>query len=492
MAYTFVSGKHLKGLLNDVETVHKRDVHTYTAGHLNDMHLHQAASSLNRKSWSSAQTGQRSAVQPVRPIEKTRVRRKPDSPMKEALYEFSMGTTGSVQYPSPQGKSCRSPTKRWAKSTDASYGKYRSSGDDRSVYSELDDGILVEELHTQDLMMPAVDGSPRTFLKLPLTGRVKLKHMFVPLQSRGITKEDQYNSMQDFEANVLRKNDAMGKDILLGTQAVEHHEKKLKRELAAYHLSGIGPNFHKLQVYSDIFEDLIQDSPTFSYILGCIKVAYDNYITKLLDSQTAQHHLLQEQVDQMALRGTSRPKDLQFIVDKLDSLEELAKEELNTNNRLRDEVREETEWLANCPEQEPVQSTVVRMVEEAEPDLADEIEHIKALILEKLDVLNALRTELKDNCVPLTVCTHLEQCIKETEIEVQKLLKQNEYYERSIAEMDHDLKAAIVDADTSEKDAKRIWRKVNSTRGLPGVNAKSAQAESDDDEEESKWNWYIS
>ena len=39
---------------------------------------------------------------------------------------------------------------------------------------------------------------------------------------------------------------------------------------------------------------------------------------------------------------------------------------------------------------------------------------------------------------------------------MQKLLKQNEYYERSIAEMDHDLKAAIVDADTSEKDAKYV------------------------------------
>ena len=40
------------------------------------------------------------------------------------------------------------------------------------------------------------------------------------------------------------------------------------------------------------------------------------------------------------------------------------------------------------------------------------------------------------------------------QVEVQKLLKQNEYFERSIAEMEGELKEAIVDADTSEKDAR--------------------------------------
>ena len=37
-------------------------------------------------------------------------------------------------------------------------------------------------------------------------------------------------------------------------------------------LNGMGINFHKLQVYSNTLEDIIQESPTFSYILRCIKV----------------------------------------------------------------------------------------------------------------------------------------------------------------------------------------------------------------------------
>ena len=65
---------------------------------------------------------------------------------------------------------------------------------------------------------------------------------------------------------------------------------------------------------------------------------------------------------------------------------------------------------------EAAPTSVVRVVDDPEPDLADEIEHVKAIILDRLDALSALRTEVKDNCVPLTVCTHLEQCTKETEV----------------------------------------------------------------------------
>lgn len=41
---------------------------------------------------------------------------------------------------------------------------------------------------------------------------------------------------------------------------------------------------------------------------------------------------------------------------------------------------------------------------------------------------------------------------------------------------------------------RRIWRKVNSRKGLPHMpNEKNGTTESDDDDDdESKWNWYIS
>ena len=65
---------------------------------------------------------------------------------------------------------------------------------------------------------------------------------------------------------------------------------------------------------------------------------------------------------------------------------------------------------------EPPQLVTSIYVDDTPVELADEIEHGKALILEKLDALRELRTKLRQDCVPLTVCTHLEQCIKETEV----------------------------------------------------------------------------
>ena len=66
---------------------------------------------------------------------------------------------------------------------------------------------------------------------------------------------------------------------------------------------------------------------------------------------------------------------------------------------------------------EPPQLQVTNLyVDDTPVELADEIEHGKALILEKLDALTELRTKLRQDYVPLTVCTHLEQCIKETEV----------------------------------------------------------------------------
>lgn len=57
-----------------------------------------------------------------------------------------------------------------------------------------------------------------------------------------------------------------------------------------------------------------------------------------------------------------------------------------------------------------------KYVDDGPIELAEELEHRKALILEKLDALNDLRRKLRQEYVPLTVCTHLEQCIKETEV----------------------------------------------------------------------------
>lgn len=523
MAYKFLKSRQLKQLLNGAEDKQKKDISEYSGGHLNESVLLQHYAASTRKPWETARLPE-SMVQRSAVTERQAPDQRPS--MEQALFEFSMGTTGVVP-PKKDAKRRPSPLKKYKFLKEQKEKRSSVEVDSpsaHSLYSELQDGILIEELPVQELMLktprqktqtesaakPEVSGTnfvsedtmfstQTSFLTQQprhLHHDLPFHYNILPMHSVGVTRADQYRKMKSFETNMLRKKDASEQKVLSGVKAVEHHERKLQQELRALNLNGIGPNFHKLQVYSSTLEDMIQESPTFNYILRCIKAEYDNYIAWLLDHQTSQQHLLREQVEQMAARGTSRPQELAQAIDKVNQLTEEGRQQLELNQRLKDAVKEEREWLENAPEpsSEISQVNMSYMQRDQPLELAEEIENTKALILEKLDEVNAMRVRLREEFVPMTVCTHLEQCIKETEVEVQKLLKQNEYFERSIDEMETELKQAIMDADTSEKDARRIWRKVNSTRGLPGHPAAGTRQESDDEEEEeeSKWNWYIS
>lgn len=527
MAYKFLKSRQLRELLNGAELKQKKDIHDYSSGHLNESLLLQHYSASTRKSWETAQLPESL----VKRSELMREPKKDHAPqMEEALYEFSMGTAGVIP---PAGKKTVQPlpSKRYGfmrKAKEKGLRKNAGMGDTHnsaspsthSLYSELEDDILIEELPPAELMVKKSEktvGAAMLKLKTEpslvttedtmyttqtselgpqpqqLLDELPFSYSFITMASLGITRQDQYRKMKVFEEGVLKKKEASETNVLSGNKAVEHHEKKLQQELEMLNLNGVGINFHKLQVHSNTLEDIIQESPTFSYILRSIKEEYDNYIAWLLDHQTSQHQVLREQVQQMATRGTSRPAELNKAIMRVQELTHEAVEQLQLNQRLREDVDKEREWLATAPEiiTEAVPKTILHRDQPLE--LADEIENLKAIILEKIDEENALRARLRDEYVPMTVCTHLEQCIKETEVEVQKLLKQNEYFERSIDEMETELKEAIQDADTSEKDARRIWRKVNSRRGLPQQEASNNQDNDDEEEEEeSKWNWYIS
>ncbi|XP_045197456.2 uncharacterized protein LOC123552124 [Mercenaria mercenaria] len=531
-AYKFTSHRQLREALNSVEKVQKKNIDEYSWGHLNEknlfkppLHLKEGGGRIWKSSKKKKTVVKDTDLVPGLSTYRQKQQKDNGKEMKDVLYEFSLGTMASVPMPSPNRteitprreiiNSFRKEATDVSRVSEDSRKSRVDSG--KSLYSQLDDGVLVEELGNQELMVKSPrlqpsyfpptrsrPGDPDYDIMADLTqtldaeGYLTLKHSFLPSFTSGVTKSDQFNKLKQFEDTVLKKQECRETKVLSGVKAVAHLERRLEEELEVMNLGGIGPNFHKLQVFSNNFEDLIDETPTFGYMLKCIKSEYDNYITKLLDSQTPQHsRLLRDQVQQMSARGTSRPQELGEAKKRVDKFENEAKTLLEENQKLRQQVQEEEERLANAPEPEPQAIQVVNLfVDDTPVELADELEHGKALILEKLDALNDLRRKLRQEYVPLTVCTHLEQCIKETEIEVQKLLKQNEYYERSNNEMETELKDSIQNADTSERDARRIWKKVNSLRGLPRVNLtreEGAVEDSDDEEDdETKWNWYIS
>ncbi|KAL4233869.1 hypothetical protein ACF0H5_008543 [Mactra antiquata] len=383
-AYKFTSSRQLRDALNNIEKVQKQNIDEYSWGHLNEKNLYKPPYHLTQaggRLWKSSKNKKTKLKnEDLIPGLQTHKPKKQDSgtQMKDVLYEFSVGTMGSVPLPSPV-KPATSPrrdrlndfrkeTPNISKVTE----EPRPLTDDstKSLYSQLDDGVLIEELANNEMVVnsPQMNSgyyapkrlkpSDRDYdimadltQTLDTEGYLTTKHSFLPSFTSGVTKSDQFNKLRKFESNVLRKQDCREMKVLSGVKAVAHLERRLEEDLELMNLSGIGPNFHKLQVYSNNFEDLIDETPTFGYMLKCIKSEYDNYITKLLDSQTPQHsRLLRDQVQQMSARGTSRPQELQDAKKRVENLEEEAKTQLEENQKLRQLVLEEEEWLANAPE----------------------------------------------------------------------------------------------------------------------------------------------
>ena len=48
--------------------------------------------------------------------------------------------------------------------------------------------------------------------------------------------------------------------------------------------------------------------------------------------------------------------------------------------------------------------------------LAEQVEQLRSAILLKVDAIRELQARLRTTCVPLSVCTYLSQCIKDTDV----------------------------------------------------------------------------
>jgi len=60
----------------------------------------------------------------------------------------------------------------------------------------------------------------------------------------------------------------------------------------------------------------------------------------------------------------------------------------------------------------------------------------------------------------------LENCIKETELEIQKLLKQNGFLEKKIDIMEEDLESLLEESGANERDSRMLWMKINTSKVL--------------------------
>lgn len=483
-----VRDKSLTNLLDGLVLAQKQDIKAYSSGHLNESNLHRHKSEEKQTTWKSGKKSTESMLPKMTLPSVGKGKKGSHDQMRDMMLSFCVGTEGNVSGVDKEKLDRKQ--------------RLRAKGQGKTPNRDSKP-VLVEELTLPETMLPKK--GEETFDQATLEDDTWSKqrsisrlthHEFIVSHHGGVTKKDQFHQLKTFERDVLRKQDAAEQKVLSRSEVAERLEKKLQQDmelLVGHH--GLGPDYPRIQVHSNVFEELIQESPTFGYMLRTIKTEYDNYLGSLLDGEIVKHKILETQVKQLSARGTSNSDTLAVEVANVSDLESRAKQLLEENESLRQELLME-ESKADEPElRQPPKKINVRH-EAASPDLADQIDELRMAIVAKLDSLQALKTTLRTECVPSTVCTHLEQCIKETEVEIQKLTSQKEFFERNIADMEKSLQGAIETADTTERDAKRVWKKITEVKrskksGKRGGGAHATDS-GDDQDDSKKWEWYIS
>lgn len=235
-----MSKEQLHNLLNTMELCNKRDVQDFTSGHLNESRMLQKIQLSNRKPWAAA------AKKPIVMLErhnfvKTTKRPGKEKKMNDVLYDFTMGTSGvlpEVGRPREDFTSV-SPT--------LTTTPFRQKDSRSSAYNSVhfeDDGVYIEELRPQELLLPTPRSQRSTVT--PWRGREKrlsptpqasnsirqvpsFEHMAVLSHYCGATKRDQYYQLKDFQSSILRTQDSSEQNVLSGVKAVEHIQERLDR-----------------------------------------------------------------------------------------------------------------------------------------------------------------------------------------------------------------------------------------------------------------------
>ncbi|XP_071800617.1 uncharacterized protein C6orf118-like [Asterias amurensis] len=485
-----VQERPLHDLLEGIFQEQKHDIDLMTRGHLNHNRLWKPPDKATHIPWESSGKEIPLMHQPSK-LPSPRLSTEHHDEMTDAMYNFGIGTSGSIHVPQQNVPKSLGNVQKRRKSppqTKPLSRERKSPTDQRpnTVASYISDNVFVEEMRLPELMLPITSsqgtrpkyphrtGSPKSLAPLEMKkddGSNLQRHQFIESHLGGVTKKEQFQRFVDFQTNVMKRPDMLEQNVLAGRKQVQHLEKKLETDLMSldevHRLSG--PNFHRLQIYSNIWEELMTVTPTFGDLLAGIKNEYEVYMGSLLDTQPQKHsQVLVQQVESLASGTPIAPGEVSHAQEEVKLLEKKAKDLLQENDRLRKKVRDEQETLDNLPPPEPESKTQksLRAARHHHRDdkpkgIEDQILELHVGILAQMDELQNLRSELNENYVPASVCQHLDQCVRDTEADVLKVLSTNEYLEKTIQQLEADLEKLMHKSNADSNESRKIWKSIN-------------------------------
>ncbi|XP_078412836.1 uncharacterized protein C6orf118-like [Cetorhinus maximus] len=456
--YSDPQKKTLRQLLHELEKSQKADIFSYSFGHLNHRNLNKISTHQDASvTWKSAKKPS--------PFKKEKlcrsVQRSSDAKVKkmtDAFVDFSLMTSMVPTLPTIYSPGLNYLDQRSAKasqdiSDDSTIPQTKACS--RSPHTEaqkLPDHFVKEELELFNLMLV----KPKPW-KCARSHTGHDQSQFVESYLAGLTRKDQFTKLLEFEKKFLMTEDLLEREAMSGYKAVAKHEWKLSHELLKIdHLPG--PNLRRLQVFSDVFEDVCQDSTIFCEILREIKAEYDLYLTSLLESQPMdQHKTLQSQLRGMNSR-TLKTHHVEEAQQKVLNLEQEARLALQRNDELRNELETELSNAEPPSKQQEAQSNLKHLKTIKQPlSGVEQVLSLRDRIYKTTVKIQELESELKHSMVPSIITDAMQSSIRDTWGELSYLKKSNEFLRSKIKSLRNYTERTLIKFKVNKDGRKNFW-----------------------------------
>ncbi|XP_051854044.1 uncharacterized protein C6orf118 homolog [Antechinus flavipes] len=435
---------NLSELLNELERVHRDEVKLYTSGHLNPNKLFNPNKPTHF--WSGS-------LGPIRKITLPRYQYDDrTAQMEDALSEFTIRTAlVSESSGRPGGLKTLDFQPQRELLPNLPISDVALEEKLKEERKKLHDEIFKKDLKLPDLRLLKYKKAKNS--RQCFSSSSREEYQFINSYLSGVTKKDTFLKFLQIEKHVIAKQDLRESDFT-GSKVSTCHEKKLEEELLKMH-SKSPPQYNRLQVYGDIFEDICSSSLIFGDLLKEVKNEYEIYMSILLDSQSSnQYKILLDQVKGMEKR-TVMTSDIEAARKEVKRLVRVAKEALERNEKLRTELKLE-EFLGHTPCATP-ESSESEKTEEELPDLAERIEEKRRKILSKWDEIYALEKYIKNNMTHMGIANIIESSIKSIEGEATKLETVNGILKKKIMDLEMKIKENLDMYKVSREEQQKFW-----------------------------------
>ncbi|CAF1257624.1 unnamed protein product [Adineta ricciae] len=420
----------LKQICNTIYREQVQSIRDLTSGHLNENHLYHARETIDGKrkpTWSSSQKPHPT----LRPSHRLKTYSNTVEQMKDCLVDFTYVSLPEL------------PKKQTPRADE----------------------------------QPSSSSSSLTSEQLP---PINNERMRVPTFSIDLSEEQRVRKMKTFNDKVIQTKDVNLHGLGYSEDFVVQVEQTLLRKLSAVD----GQNkqqtlsLSRLQAYGDALGQLIQGSVAFGPVLERIKDEYELYLDHLLINQPEHGSHIAEQLKRLRQaqpRFSATSSEL-FDINKM---EDQTRQAIERNRQLKEELKR--------AKQERIQSEIeasnrakhvsVGFRVKSQAELADDL---RQKIFDLLDEITTKRQELNENCVHVSVCSLLQQAIRDTQMVVLNTSKDNERLLVELDKLERKIRQEVLANDQSEFTEEHVEQIIELVKKLDVLHMKKGISGDDD------------